>query len=220
MNSRDEPPEDLAASLVRDGYLPDPAASQVTPIFSDDQAVAEELLLMRLLAGFDDSDPNVPKFLDADSPDEKRARIALATQLRDGRLSGRAKELLALAIDPWTESTWPGMRPTRKVKFASATPGPPSTWARDLLVVHFIREQLRDNGGPEDAALKSAETKFGLGKSQTHAIWQRAKMLTYDEASDPDRCANCNRLQKSHDRIDTDEGPHFLCRPVAEQSDQ
>jgi hypothetical protein len=143
---------------------------------SFDPAEQEELLLMRLLAGLDDDNPNEPKFLEPDSPDEKRARAALAKQVREGRLGGFAKELLALAIDPWTETTWPGMRPTRKIKFTSATPGPPATWARDLLIVHFIREQLRDNGGPEDAALKAAETKFRLGKSQTHAIWQRSKI--------------------------------------------
>jgi hypothetical protein len=68
------------------------------------------------------------------------------------------------------------MRPTRKIRFTSATPGPPSSWARDLLIVHFIRQQLHDNGGKDDAALKAAETKFRLGKSQTHAIWQRWKI--------------------------------------------
>jgi hypothetical protein len=183
------------------------------------EAEQEELQLLRLLAGFDDNNPVEPLFLSSDSPDEKLARIALAKQLRDGRLGGFAKELLALAIDPWTKSQWPGMRPTRKIKFTSATPGPPSTWARDLIVVHFIREQLRDRGGPEDAALKAAETKFALGKSQTHAIWQRAKMLTYSEAADPNRCANCSRLQKNHDRVETSEGPQYLCRPV-DQSDQ
>jgi hypothetical protein len=178
-----------------------------------DPAEQEELLLMRLLAGLDDDKPIEPLFLDSDSPDEKLARIALAKQLRDGRLGGLAKELLALAIDPWTESTWPGMRPTRKIKFTSATPGPPSTWARDLLVVHFIREQLRNNVGPQDAALKAAETQFKLGKSQIYAIWQRAKMSTYDEAADPNRCAYCNRLQENHDRVDTSEGPQYFCRP-------
>jgi hypothetical protein len=140
-----------------------------------DPAEQEELLLLRLLAGFDDDNPSEPRFLDQDSPDEKIARAALAKQIREGRLGGFAKELLALAIDPWTKTTWPGMRPTRKIKFTNATPGPPSTWARDLLIVHFIRQQLRDNGGKDDAALKAAETKFKLGKSQTHAVWQRRK---------------------------------------------
>jgi hypothetical protein len=141
-----------------------------------DVAEREELLLMRLLAGFDDENPAAAIFLDSDSPDEKLARAALAKQLREGRLGGFAKELLALAIDPWTESTWPGMKPTRKIKFTNATPGPSTTWARDLLIVHFIRQQLRKNGGKDDAALKAAETKFRLGKSQTHAVWQRWKI--------------------------------------------
>jgi hypothetical protein len=166
------PPDDLASSLENEGYLS--AAGEPTPV-NDAVAEQEELLLMRLLAGFDDYNPGEPKYLDSDSPDERRAREALAKQLREGRLGGPAKELLALAIDPWTETTWPGMKPTRKIKFIGATPGPSATWARDLLIVHFIREQLRDNGGPEDAALKAAETKFQLGKSQTHAIWQRSK---------------------------------------------
>jgi hypothetical protein len=177
-------------------------------------------LLMRLLAGLDDDNPTEAKFLDADSPDEKRARAELAKQLRMGQLGGFAKELLALAIDPWTESAWRGMRPLRKIKFTSVTPGPPSTWARDLLVVHFIREQLQNNFGPQDAALKAAETRFDLGRSQTYAIWQRAKMWTYDEAEDPNRCASCNRVQKNHDRVDTSEGPQYLCRADGRQSDQ
>jgi hypothetical protein len=175
MSPRGRPPNDLAASLVRDGYLPDPARDGAAPASSGD-AIAEEALLMRLLAGLDDNDPNKPKFLDPDSPDEKRARAALAKQLREGRLGGFARELLALAIDPWTKTAWEGMRPTLKITFASATPGPRATWARDLLIVYFIREQLRDKGGPEDAALKAAETKFRLGKSQTHAIWKRWKI--------------------------------------------
>jgi hypothetical protein len=219
MSPPDKPPEDLAASLVRDGYLPDPAREGAAPVSSGD-AIAEEALVMRLLAGLDDNDPNKPKFLDPDSPDGKLARAALAKQLREGRLGGFAKEFLALAIDPWTESTWPGMRPMLKITFARATSGPKPTWARDLLIVHFIREQLRDKGGKEDAALKAAETKFGLGKSQTHAIWKRAKMWTYDVAADPNRCAYCNRLQENHDRVDTSEGPQYLCRLVGRQSDQ
>jgi hypothetical protein len=142
---------------------------------TSDEAEREELLLMRLLAGFDDDQPKEPLFLQPDSPEEKRARTVLAKQLREGRLGGFAKEFLALAIDPWTASTWPGMRSTVKVRFVSPAPGPRSTWARDMLIVHFIRDQLRKHGGPEDAALKAAEVQFNLGKSQTHAVWQRWK---------------------------------------------
>jgi hypothetical protein len=138
---------------------------------------AEELLVLRLLANFDDERPTEIKSLDPDSPDEKRARAILAKQVREGRLGGITKELLALAIDPWSGSTWPGMRPVRKIRFNSATTGPPSTWARDLVVVDFIRKHLRE-GFPEDAALHAAEMKFDLGKSQTHSVWHRWKTLT------------------------------------------
>jgi hypothetical protein len=48
-----------------------------------DPAEQEELLLMRLLAGFDDDNPKEARFLDSDSPDEKMARAALAKQLRE-----------------------------------------------------------------------------------------------------------------------------------------
>jgi hypothetical protein len=78
---------------------------------TSDEAEREELLLMRLLAGFDDDQPKEPLFLQPDSPEEKRARTVLAKQLREGRLGGFAKEFLALAIDPWTASTAVNMGP-------------------------------------------------------------------------------------------------------------
>jgi hypothetical protein len=147
----------------------------------DDAKIAEELLIMRLLAGFDDTNPRIPNFIEANSPDERRAREALARQVREGRLGGFVKEFLALAIDPWTESTHLGMRPLRKVEFKSATPGPAPTWARDLLIIDFMRRFRRETpaGKPLnlEAAIKAAEDHFGISRSQAHAIWQRHEQL-------------------------------------------
>jgi hypothetical protein len=42
--------------------------------------------------------------------------------------------------------------------------------------VDFIRKQW-SKLGKEDAALRAAEQKFGLGKSRTHAIWAAHKKL-------------------------------------------
>ena len=147
----------------------------------EDPQVAEELLILRLLAGFDDTNPQIPSFIDANSPDERRAREVLARQVREGRLGGFVKELLALAIDPWTESTHPGMRPLRKVEFKSATPGPAPTWARDLLIIDFMRRFRRETPAGKssnlEAAIKAAEDHFGISRSQAHAIWQRREQL-------------------------------------------
>jgi hypothetical protein len=147
----------------------------------EEQKVAEELLIMRLLAGFDDAHPEKPNFLEPNSQDEKMARAALARQIREGRLGGFVKELLALAVDPWAESAHPGMKPLRKIEFKSATPGPPSTWARDLLVVDAIRRFRRRTPADQpfilDAALAEVEKRFGISRSQAHAIWQTHQRL-------------------------------------------
>lgn len=138
------------------------------------------MLLFRLLAGFTDdaAGRSVTKYLKPNGSEEKRARKVLAQQLRDGRLLGLSRELLALAIDPSTASTFPGMRPTRRVRFESPARGKGSTWARDLVVVDYIRRSLRAaGGGKEDAAIAAAEKHFGIKRSRAHAIWKAHKDL-------------------------------------------
>src|SRR5437660_619071 len=124
---------------------------------------AEDALILRLLAGFADDERGRPitSYLKHNSSEERRARALLAAQIRAGRLGGFAKELLALAIDPRTPSTHLGMKPTRTVQFVSPARGKGSTWARDLLVIDFIRAQLRECPQREPA-LAAAEAHFKI----------------------------------------------------------
>jgi hypothetical protein len=103
---------------------------------------ADAPLILRLLAGFKDDNGVVVTDYDLTPDEEKQARAALARGLRSG-IRGFSQELLALAIDPDTPSSWPGMHPTRKIKFENVGRGPPSNWARDILIVEYISAQRR-----------------------------------------------------------------------------
>jgi hypothetical protein len=146
---------------------------------SDDEKIADEKLCMRLLAGFceDEKGRVVTSYLKPNSYEEQQARAALARVVRDS-MRGFVGELLALAIDPRTPSATPGMWPTRRIRFESPARGRASTWARDLLIVHFIREELRKSPtGKEEAALAAASAHFGIRRSRAHAIWKTWKRL-------------------------------------------
>jgi hypothetical protein len=139
--------------------------------YTDEEKMADEALSIRLLAGFDVDTGKTDAFLKHNSPDEKKARGALARIVRY-RVGGFAGELLALAIDPSTPSTWPNMKPTRRVKFESPARGKSSTVLRDILVVGFIRRS-RINGSPKlEPHLAAAEKRFGLKRSGVHKIWK------------------------------------------------
>lgn len=175
------PPEVLSAeALAREGYLERSAPEE--PPRPDDEKIAEEMLVLRLLAGFHEDEKGRPivSYLKRNSPEERKARRMLARQLRDGTLGGIASELLALAIDPDTPSKVPDMRPILEIEFKSKARRNKSTWARDKLVVHFIKQWLWTNAGTdrlpkEEAAKYAAEQYFGLGRSQVSEIWQRYK---------------------------------------------
>jgi hypothetical protein len=141
------------------------------PKRTDAEKIADEALSIRLLAGWDvDSGKQVN--LKHNSVDETKARAALARIIRE-RMSGFSGELLALAIDPKTESSWPDMRPARKIKFEK--PGRPSTLMRDKMVVDYIRRLRFNSTEPHDMKffLMQAADKFGpsLSYSSVHAIW-------------------------------------------------
>jgi len=130
-----------------------------------EQEIVDYYLCLRLLAG-SSRDGKLIGFPKTGSSDEWAARAALARHLRR-RLKGNIAELLALAIDPRTKSPNPFFKqPTRIVKFDKPRGKSPTVF-RDFMVVDFIRRQ---RSVKEDAALRAAEQKFGLGKSRTHAI--------------------------------------------------
>lgn len=144
---------------------------------SDKDKMADEALSIRLLAGFD-VDSGHTSFLKHNSFEERNARAALARVVRD-QMRGFSGELLALAIDPRTASTWPNMKPARKIRFESPGRGKGSTLMRDKLIVDFIRRQ-RFNGTTDkiDPHLAAAEKHFGLKRSRVHQIWNAyEKML-------------------------------------------
>jgi len=166
-------------ALEREGYLQKRPAKTPQP---DEEAIADDKLIMRLLAGFhvDERGREVTSYLQPNSVAEKKARTALARQLRDGTLSFFAKELLALAIDPSTPSPMPNMRPTRKIKFENPTRGNPSTWARDLAIIYFINRRRRTKS--IEQAIGEAADHYGLERSRTWEIWTQYNKLVNPSA--------------------------------------
>jgi hypothetical protein len=140
----------------------------------DQEKIADEMLVMRLLAGFhvDEDGREVTSYLRKNSFEERRARTILARQLRDGTLGYLVKELLALAIDPRTPSAVPDMRPTRKIKFESPARGKPPTWARDLAIIHFIRQHLHKHPSKcDEPAVVEASEHYGIDRTRVWKIW-------------------------------------------------
>ncbi|PJG56633.1 hypothetical protein CVM73_03535 [Bradyrhizobium forestalis] len=175
--------EDLAASLKRDGYLLEPGPSPR----SDAEKMADESAAIRLLSGYDvDLGRNV------DSPshfsaDENEMRAALARTIRD-QMKGISAELLALAIDPFTPSPWPTMRPTAKVYFMRQ--GRPSSLILERQVVDYIRQLRARSEKPQGQKfyIQSAIAEFKkrgvtLGKSRVHAIWTAYERMIEEDNS-------------------------------------
>jgi hypothetical protein len=138
---------------------------------TDYEKIADEALSIQLLAGFD-ADSGKQISLKHNSAAEKKARAALARIIRE-QMNGFSGELLALAIDPQTESSWPGMKPARKIKFEKQ--GRQSALMRDKLIVDYIRRLRSASTEPHDMKffLMQAAEKFGpgLGYNSVHAIW-------------------------------------------------
>jgi hypothetical protein len=108
-------------------------------------AIGEEKLILRLLAGFDENKSGAAAtfYPERDSDAERESRAALARQIRAGNLAGMSRELLALAIDPDTPSVIPGTHAIRRLKFEDGQGGAKDTWARDRIIVQFIRRAMR-----------------------------------------------------------------------------
>jgi hypothetical protein len=104
--------------------------------------------------------------------DEIKLRAALARRIRDF-MKTMTGELLALAIDPHTESKWANLKPTKTVKFEQR--GRPPKVLNKNFVIEFIRKEIGASTDPArklDSYLKAAEMKFGLKRSQVYAIWK------------------------------------------------
>jgi hypothetical protein len=178
-------PETISAETAAD-YL-EPAQQ---PQRTDEQKIADELLSLRLLAGYhiDKYGREQTDYLKRDSNEEKQASAALARCVRDS-MKGLVGELLALAIDPYTASASPTMKPTRRVRFDSPARGKPSTWARDLAIVYFIKRRLHkkrkgadwEKQNPDwksdEPAIAEASDYYGLERSRIWQIWTRRKQL-------------------------------------------
>jgi hypothetical protein len=164
---------------------------------SDDEKIADELLALRLLAGYavDDHGQEFTDYPTQNSPEEQQARAALARLVRDA-MPGMAGELLALAIDPRTPSpSWASafgeeearrrMPPTRKIQFESPARGKSNNWARDLAVVHFIKEHMRqqrrehpDQKPKLGAAYQAASERYDLSPNQAQTIRRNYRKRT------------------------------------------
>jgi len=173
--------EDALAQLRREGYLP--SEEQGPHVRSDEQKKADEAASIRLLSGYDVDKSDNFTFPDHFSDEEKELRAALARTVRD-QMKGHSGELLALAIDPFTPSKLPNMRPTRKVKFFWQ--GQQSTLFLEQQIIAFIRkkrsrETKRDV--PIDSYVKDAEEEFGLRRSRIFEIWKAYENLMAAKAS-------------------------------------
>jgi hypothetical protein len=164
--------------------------------------VAEDKLILRLLAGFHEDAKGRPivSYLEPGSVEELEARAALARQLRDNTLGNLARELLALAIAPNIPSARRDMRPTLEIVFKNKARGNKSAWARNRLVISFIkgwiREKRKEGKGrrvKEEAAKQAAQAHFGLSRSQVAEIWRR------DKKQDEERALTLNKkLRAKH----------------------
>lgn len=138
---------------------------------TDDEKMADEVASIRLLAGYDvNTSANVaaPKH---NSVEERQLRAALAQTIRD-QMKGLSGELLALAIDPFTPSTWPQMRKTVQVKFQRQ--GRPSSLLLEHQIVDYIRRLRFNSTKQRDQKffITAAMEEFGLEYSRVHAIWR------------------------------------------------
>jgi hypothetical protein len=148
----------------------------------ENRKIADAALAMQLLAGYPPDGPLAIgpvaiKYPAKNSAEERRGREALARIVRD-QMRGFVGELLALSIDPRTPSAIPGMTPTRRTQFE--TPGRPSQWARDLMIVDFIRRERFHFTGrrwKQEAAVQGAADKFNVSRSAVQAAWTRYEKL-------------------------------------------
>jgi hypothetical protein len=170
----------------------------VTAPRSDAEKIADELLALRLLAGYaiDEKGQEFTAYLDQNSAEEQQACAALARLVRDA-MPGFVGELLALAIDPRTPSpSWVSafgeeearrrMRPTRRIRFESPARGRPDNWARNLAVAHFITEHMeqqqreRPDWKPKlESAYEDASKRYGFTPNQAQTIWREYRKLAW-----------------------------------------
>ena len=145
----------------------------------DDELMQNEEMILRLLCGYARKNGKTAiSYLKKGGPEERAGLKALAAEVRR-KMTGFSGELLALAIDPWTPSKIPGMKPTRRIKFESPARGKSIAWIRDLEIVALVNKTLRVQSAKMkpgakvklDAALAAAEKEYGLSRTRIHKIW-------------------------------------------------
>ena len=149
-------------------------ADDVAERNEEDKARDDELS-RELLAGKLSKRMGAVTYFEPGSPEEKKARAALARRIRDQMPGSLTRELLALAIDPDSKSHFIGMVPARKINFGNLKKGHSSRWRRDIIIAEWIRRMLpklkkwradctgkiTDRGLLELAILEASE-KFGI----------------------------------------------------------
>lgn len=147
-------------------------------IARDEQEMAEEEQMLRLLAGYR-AGGLTAKFPIKGSDDERAARSTLARYV-NRKMPGFAGHLLALAIDPAMEPH-PGMRRTCVVEFRSPNRGKKIEWARHLAIVSEVRKELRvasNNLRPGqriklDPILETVGKRFRINRAAVYKIWMK-----------------------------------------------
>jgi hypothetical protein len=108
-------------------------------------------------------------YLEDDSPQDKRARTALAGLLRSGApLTQDLRITLANLFDP----TWHGE--ARRLKFEYRDAVPPTHTVRNSVIAKFVYEHVKA-GGSAASGKRAAALKFGLGEDGIKRIWDRYK---------------------------------------------
>ena len=116
-------------------------------------------------------------YLDDDSPDDKRARAALAGLLRSGKpLTQDLRDALANLFDP-EDITHHGEK--RRLKFEHRSAGTPPSTVLHSCVAQDIYDAVKQ-GATTASAKESAEDKYGLGKENIKKIWQAYKPALED----------------------------------------
>ena len=148
--------------------------------------ITDEMLVLRLLAGFHEDEQGRPvtSYPEEDSEEEKRARAVLARQIRRGTMGFMTKELLAVAINPAKPSRFVGQ--TRRIEFGGLQQGRGSNWARNRVIIQFItldlwrQRRVNPKGKVKlNAAVHAAIKEFGLSRSQLLDIWKHRSIRVF-----------------------------------------
>jgi hypothetical protein len=140
--------------------------------------MADHELSLELLVGYQ-GDTGV-EFPEKGGPREQILRAALARELRR-HMRSLVGDFLAMAVDPRAVPLTPTRRRTRHIVFESPTPGKASTWARDAMMIDYLRRLLR-NGVKDTAAYQLTAEKYGCSVRTVRDVWGAYQALGwYDQ---------------------------------------